>query len=209
MSSEVKRYDAVHIRYEDSNIRYGEGCEVEVVTAGDYAALEAECERLRVQVAALQSDANSWQSGYDKGRADGYGSGRKERDALAAENEALVRNLRGKHSLVGATYEHLIRQRDEALAKLAELAAIEGQEPVLWFRSLIGAQCKPDGRCYDVVFSPCEGFMPLYALPPASPDVEGLVNELQRIAEKCSDPDTTDALDTALSTWRQAQEGKP
>jgi Lar family restriction alleviation protein len=132
-----------------------------------------------------------------------------ERDALAAENEALVRNLRGKHSLVGATYEHLIRQRDEALAKLAELAAIEGQEPVLWFRSLIGAQCKPDGRCYDVVFSPCEGFMPLYALPPASPDVEGLVNELQRIAEKCSDPDATDALDTALSTWRQAQEGKP
>ena len=170
MSSEVKRYDAVHIRYEDSNIRYGEGCEVEVVTAGDYAALEAECERLRVQVAALQSDANSWQSGYDKGRADGYGSGRKERDALAAENEALVRNLRGKHSLVGATYEHLIRQRDEALAKLAELAAIEGQEPVLWFRSLIGAQCKPDGRCYDVVFSPCEGFIPLYALPAALHD---------------------------------------
>lgn len=48
-----------------------------------------------------------------------------ERDALAAENEALVRNLRGKHSLVGATYEHLICQRDEALAKLAELEALE------------------------------------------------------------------------------------
>ena len=30
---EVKQYDAVHIRYEDNNIRYGEGCEVEVVTA--------------------------------------------------------------------------------------------------------------------------------------------------------------------------------
>ena len=45
--SEVKRYDAVHIRYEDNNIRYGEGCEVEVVTARDYAALEAERERLR------------------------------------------------------------------------------------------------------------------------------------------------------------------
>ena len=52
MSSEVKRYDAVHLRYEDSNIRYGEGCEVEVVTASDYAALEAECERLRMQLAA-------------------------------------------------------------------------------------------------------------------------------------------------------------
>lgn len=39
--SEVKRYDAVHIRYEDSNIRYGEGCEVEVVSAYDYDALKA------------------------------------------------------------------------------------------------------------------------------------------------------------------------
>lgn len=39
--SYVKRYDAVHIRYEDSNIRYGEGCEVEVVAAYDYDALKA------------------------------------------------------------------------------------------------------------------------------------------------------------------------
>lgn len=159
----------------------------EYVMHDDYAALESECERLRAQVSALQSDANSWQSGYDKGREDGAKAAEgwkaqhardsaelrrlcAERDALAAENEALVRNLRGKHSLVGATYEHLIRQRDEALAKLAELEAIKEREPVLWFRSLIGAQCKPDGRCYDVVFSPCEGFMPLYALPSALHD---------------------------------------
>ena len=47
---EVKRYDAVHLRYEDSNIRYGEGCEVEVVTASDYAALEAENARLRADL---------------------------------------------------------------------------------------------------------------------------------------------------------------
>lgn len=39
--SDVKRYDAVHIRYEDSNISYGEGCEVEVVAAYDYDALRA------------------------------------------------------------------------------------------------------------------------------------------------------------------------
>ena len=39
--SDVKRYEAVHIRYEDSNIRYGEGCEVEVVAAYDYDALRA------------------------------------------------------------------------------------------------------------------------------------------------------------------------
>ena len=36
MNEQVKRYDAVHIRYEDNNIHYGEGCEVEVVTAADY-----------------------------------------------------------------------------------------------------------------------------------------------------------------------------
>lgn len=39
--SEVKRYDAVNIRYEESNIRYGEGCEVEVVASYDYDALKA------------------------------------------------------------------------------------------------------------------------------------------------------------------------
>lgn len=39
--SEVKRYEAVHIRYEDSNIRYGEGCELEVVAAYDYHALKS------------------------------------------------------------------------------------------------------------------------------------------------------------------------
>ena len=38
---EAKRYDAVHLRYEDSNIRYGEGCEVEVVAAYDYDELKA------------------------------------------------------------------------------------------------------------------------------------------------------------------------
>jgi len=38
---EAKRYDAVHLRYEDSNIRYGEGCEAEVVAAYDYDELKA------------------------------------------------------------------------------------------------------------------------------------------------------------------------
>lgn len=37
--SNAKRYDAVHLRYEENNIRYGEGCEVEVVAAYDYDAL--------------------------------------------------------------------------------------------------------------------------------------------------------------------------
>lgn len=110
MNEQVKRYDAVHIRYEDNNIRYGEGCEVEVVTARDYDALEAEFERLRAQVSALQSDANSWQSGYDKGREDG---------AKAAEG------WKAQHARDSAELRRLCAERD-ALA--AELKAIKGQE---------------------------------------------------------------------------------
>ncbi len=48
MNEQVKRYDAVHIRYEDNNIRYGEGCEVEVVTAADYER------EVRIAIAAGQ-----------------------------------------------------------------------------------------------------------------------------------------------------------
>ena len=54
MSSEVKRYDAVHIRYEDNNIRYGEGCEVEMVTARDYDALQSRLD-------AAERNVKHWQ----------------------------------------------------------------------------------------------------------------------------------------------------
>lgn len=137
MSSEVKRYDAVHLRYEDSNIRYGEGCEVEVVTASDYAALEAECERLRSQVSALQSDANSWQSGYDKGREEGAkaAEGWKAQHArdsaelrrLCAERDQqwrLRRDAEADRDTANAVSSELRAERD-ALA--AELAAIKGR----------------------------------------------------------------------------------
>lgn len=111
---------------------------------------------------------------------DQYGSWVHEDDfdALAAENEALVRNLRGKHSLVGATYEHLIRQRDEALAKLAELEAIKGQEPVAFYWQDIGY---PEPRTHGPHFGqPSESALRnvdgraipvlLYTLPPAERD---------------------------------------
>ncbi len=39
---------------------------------------------------------------------------------LRAENEALAANLSGKHALTGATYAHLIADRDRLLAQLAE-----------------------------------------------------------------------------------------
>ena len=163
MNEQVKRYDAVHIRYEDNNIRYGEGCEVEVVTARDYAALEAECDKLRAQVSALQSDANSWQSGYDKGREDG---------AKAAEG------WKAQHARDSAELRRLCAER-EALS--AELEAIKGQQPVAFYWQDIGypephkhgpyfgwpsesALRNVDGRAIPVL---------LYTLPPASHVQEG------------------------------------
>lgn len=52
--SEVKRYEAVHIRHEESNIRYGEGCEVEVVAAYDYDTLRTANQRLEIEVKRLR-----------------------------------------------------------------------------------------------------------------------------------------------------------
>lgn len=156
-----------------------------VVTYEDYAALEAENARL---VREAKNDAIAYRAALE--RQDEL---RAERDAAIAQLAAIQGGMGGVVE-VAATYcadmmravpSGLTHLRDkEQLVTLAqhqritaamaaeveqvraELEAIKGQEPALWFRSLIGAQCKPDGRCYDVVFSPCEGFIPLYALPP-------------------------------------------
>ena len=91
---EVKRYDAVHIRYEDSNIRYGEGCEVEVVTASDYDVLEVECERLKNALLAITARhfAESWKNRTSDAELEQYLSAgiaqlEAERDSLRAELE--------------------------------------------------------------------------------------------------------------------------
>ena len=42
-------------------------------------------------------------------------------EELECENEALAKNLRGKHSITGATYAHLIYQRDALQADNARL----------------------------------------------------------------------------------------
>lgn len=54
--NEVKRYDAVHIRYEGSNIRYGDGSKVEMVTARDYDALAAELVKARRTAAYFKDE---------------------------------------------------------------------------------------------------------------------------------------------------------
>ena len=51
-----------------------------------------------------------------------YRKARDERDALRVENETLAANLRGKHSTAGATYAHLIAERDALRAKVSDLA---------------------------------------------------------------------------------------
>ena len=182
------------------------------MTGEEYDSLHAETEALRAQVSALQSDANSWQSGYDKGREDGAkaADGWKAQHArdsaelrrLCAERDALRDELAKWERSFREIHEPALRDAHAYIQELrAELAEVKGRE----------AACFVVGKLEKtaVIAPPLPVGTKLYALPPASPDVEGLVNELQRIAEKCSDPDTTDALDAALSTWRQAQEGKP
>ena len=85
MSEQVKRYDAVHLRYEDNNIRYGEGCEVEVVTASDYAALEAENARLQSAFDELAERYGKLQTGEDSLLARVV----TERDAALAQLAAI------------------------------------------------------------------------------------------------------------------------
>lgn len=104
MSSEVKRYDPINsdgtcgMCIEDAD--YGA-----YVEYADYSALKAERERLRAQVSALQSDANSWQSGYDKGRDDG---------AKAADG------WKAQHARDSAELRRLCSERDALRQQLAE-----------------------------------------------------------------------------------------
>ncbi|OZB22687.1 MAG: hypothetical protein B7X51_14795 [Pseudomonas sp. 34-62-33] len=55
------------------------------------SAVTAERDRLREQVAALQSGANSWQPGYDKGREDGAKSAGGWKDQHARDSAELRR----------------------------------------------------------------------------------------------------------------------
>lgn len=57
--SDVKRYDAVHIRYEENNIRYGEGCEVEMVTASDYDACASRLHEVAVACANAEQERDT------------------------------------------------------------------------------------------------------------------------------------------------------
>jgi len=80
------------------------------------SAVTAERDRLMDQVKVLQSDANSWQSGYDKGRRDGTKHRQSEVDKLRAEAEAM----RPIHTMI---LNALDRDAEEGKAARGEMAA--------------------------------------------------------------------------------------
>lgn len=144
-------------------------------------AAAEEIERLAARLEASEkSDAESLTM---------YRKARDERDALRVENEALAANLRGKHSTAGATYAHLIAERDALRAALrheagcveaakaeikalrAKVAEMEQQEPVAEIVSFGSSDLK------EVAWK--KGKMPalgskLYALPGAQPAPKGV-----------------------------------
>ena len=142
--SEVKRYDPMgYDRLSGYMQQHPEG---DYVRHADYAALEAECERLR----QFEIAYNDWQAKTD-----------------------WVQESAKPHEL-GRHRADVLRARIEALA--AELAAIKGQEPVAFYWQDIGypeprthgpyfgqpsesALRNVDGRAIPVL---------LYTLPPAS-----------------------------------------
>lgn len=73
---DVKRYEAVHLRYDDNNIRYGEGCEVEVVLASDYER-EVRCTiaagiRMQDKCAALEAELAKLRAELERRAVDGW-----------------------------------------------------------------------------------------------------------------------------------------
>ena len=126
-----------------------------VVYAQDYAALEEEFERLRQQVASLQSDANSWQSGYDKGREDGA----KAADGWKgqhARDSAELRRLCAERDHLKACQENaqlhitgLVAERNAALQQRDKLAAVESDKWLeSWAADKFTAYGKYKGRVY-------------------------------------------------------------
>lgn len=93
-------------------------------------ALIAESARLATQVSTLQTDANSWQSGYDEGRRIGAKTALSERDQLKMQVEKF--RIDAQDALAGQM--HLFNERDllkaekEALRKVLAEAGAELHE---------------------------------------------------------------------------------
>ena len=123
----------------------------EFVGKGLYDALAAETQALREQVKALQSAANSWQSGYDEGRRMGTKHRQSEVEQLSQEVSALRTKLAMAEDAAakGDAARHqcggLEMEIHELKTKLAEL---EKQEPVAWGGGAFHFGGKRDGKLY-------------------------------------------------------------
>ncbi|HIE1924518.1 TPA: hypothetical protein ACXKAZ_000313 [Pseudomonas aeruginosa] len=101
----------------------------EFVGKGLYDALAAETQALREQVKALQSAANSWQSGYDEGRRMGTKHRQSEVEQLSQEVSALRTKLAMAEDAAakGDAARHqcggMEMEIEELRAELAELRA--------------------------------------------------------------------------------------
>lgn len=163
-------------------------------------ALRAECERLRVKLMAIAS-AEPARHGIEWAKA------------IAAEGN-------------GEPYAKWREAIDERDALRAELAEVKGREAVS-DADIEAAFARAggfwDGDKWAIEDADLYPFARSIAIPPASLDVKGLVKALGRIHKQaveleckqipCSPEqrefaDIARMADTALSTWRQAQEGK-
>lgn len=208
MSEQVKRYDAVHIRYEDNNIHYGEGCEVEVVTAADYErevriaiaagqrmqdkcdALQAEAEAMRVVLHEIAS-VNPAQRGIEWAKSyasDGLNGAGSELYARWLETFKEAEALRAENARLRAVLaEQGERQGAVAYAigepdgSISHLGAI--------YYTKAGADRHIDSYKGALVAS----VIPLYTTPQPSQDVRALV----------SADDVRDACANAVSVFTE------
>lgn len=109
------------------------------------AAVTAERDRLREQVAALQSGANSWQSGYDKGREDGAKSAGGWKDQHARDSAELRRLCAERDQLRQHKNDYMDAAEGTRKALLAEVEAFRPDAERItfieahWFYSPQGA----------------------------------------------------------------------
>ncbi len=130
---------------------------------------------------------------------------------LIRRHREQIEALRLQNAMFVTAAANIDRERE---ALRAELVAARKQEPVA---SVVSCYV-PSGKrvALNTEYQNLPVGTQLYTLPPASPDVEGLVKALSTFVALGVVPGGWAELDTAiqeanaaLSTWRQAQEGKP
>lgn len=132
--------------------------------------------------------------------------------AMAAEVERLRERYDCNTAIMHARTEALSRVTKECGALRAELAEVKGLEAVARVAIVPGTDFKSVDFFLDLQSLPVG--TKLYTTQSASPDVEGLVKVLEEVECRNDNPARFDTeidriVTTALSTWRQAQEGKP